>query len=95
MKEKLEYLLKYISNETFTKIINCKDSYVLDLAIKNRIDVELNIKFLKKYGIYDIDKVVYEQLLDLTLKHNDYLKKIEDYEKRLTKDEIIMILENI
>jgi len=95
VKEKIEYLLKYISNDTFNKILNNKGDYILDKVIVNRIDVDLNIRYLKKYGVYDIDKVVYERLEELTLNHNDFIKKINDYEKKLTHEEVIMILENV
>ncbi|UKI26285.1 MAG: hypothetical protein L6V91_05540 [Bacilli bacterium] len=43
----------------------------------NYIDTDLNIKYLIKYGVKDIDKVVYDSLEELTISHNDYLKKIK------------------
>ena len=61
----------------------------------NYIDTDLNIKYLIKYGVKDIDKVVYDSLEELTISHNDYLKKIKEYEKKLTKEEVIMLLESV
>ena len=95
LREKLEYLLKYISNETLDNILSKKSTYVIDLVIKNRIDVNLNIRYLVKYGIYHIDKVVYDNLEDLTLPHNDFIKKIEELENKTSPNEVIMILENV
>mgnify|MGYP000148047874 CR=1 FL=1 len=46
-------------------------------------------------NIKDIDKVVYDSLEELTISHNDYLKKIKEYEKKLTKEEVIMLLESV
>ena len=94
MKYKIDYLLRYVSNDTYKKICDKKSSYILKLAEDNYIDTELNIKYLIKYGIKNIDKVVYESLEDLTISHNEYINKIKDYEKTLTKEEIIMLLEN-
>ena len=59
------------------------------------IDTDLNIKYLIKYGIKDIDKVVYDMLEDLTISHNDFIKKIKDYEKNLSKEEVIMLIESV
>ena len=94
MKEKIEYLLKYVTNENFNNILK-KDDYVLDLIAKNRIDVNLNIRYLLKYGIYNINKVIYDNLEDLTIPHNDFVKKIEKMEENLSHEEVIMILENV
>lgn len=94
MKYKIDYLLRYVSNDTYKKICDKKSSYILKLAEDNYIDTDLNIKYLIKYGIKNIDKVVYESLEDLTISHNEYINKIKDYEKTLTKEEIIMLLEN-
>jgi len=94
MNYKIEYLLRYISNDTYKKIVSKKSDYILKLTHDNYIDTDLNIKYLIKYGVKNIDKVVYESLEDLTINHNEYIKKIKDYEKKLTKEEVIMLLEN-
>ena len=92
---KIDYLLRYVSNETYKKILKNKSDYVLSLVENNYIDTDLNIKYLIKYGVKDIDKVVYDSLEELTISHNDYLKKIKEYEKKLTKEEVIMLLESV
>ena len=95
MNYKIDYLLRYVSNETYKKILKNKSDYVLSLVENNYIDTDLNIKYLIKYGVKDIDKVVYDSLEELTISHNDYLKKIKEYEKKLTKEEVIMLLDNV
>ena len=76
MNYKIDYLLRYISNETYNKIITKKSDYILELVEDNYVDTDLNIKYLIKYGIKNIDKVVYESLEDLTTSHNEYINKI-------------------
>lgn len=99
MEEKLEYkidyLLRHITNETFKDIKDKKSDYILKLLEDNYINVDLNIKYLVKYGINNIDKVVYDMLEELTESHNNFINKIKEYEKRLTKEEVIMMLENM
>ncbi len=95
MNYKIDYLLRYISNDTYKKILKNKNSYILKLVEDNYIDTDLNIKYLIKYGVKDIDKVVYDSLEELTLSHNEYLKKIKEYERKLTKEEVIMLLESV
>lgn len=90
----IDYLLKYVENETFKKI-NKKSDYIIENLAKNYIDVDLNIRYLIKYGISNIDKVIYNMLEELTNNHNDFIKSIKEYEKRLTKEEIITLLENL
>lgn len=95
MEYKIDYLLRYVTNDTYKKILNKKSSYILELVHDNYVDTDLNIKYLMKYGVKNIDKVVYDLLEELTMNHNDYIKKIKDYEKKLSKEEVIMLLENI
>ena len=95
MNRKIDYLLRYISNDTYKKIIDKKSDYVLKLVEDNYVDTDLNIKYLIKYGVKNIDKIVYESLEELTTSHNEYIKKIKDYEKKLSKEEVIMLLENV
>ena len=40
MNYNIEYLLKYITNDTYGKIKTKKSSYLLELLEKNRIDVK-------------------------------------------------------
>ena len=95
MNYKIDYLLRYIGNDTYKKIISKKSNYILKLAEDNFVDTDLNIKYIIKYGVKNIDKVVYESLEDLTMNHNEYINKIKEYESNLSKEEIIMLLENI
>ena len=95
MDYKIDYLLRYITNDTFNKIVNKKSNYVLKLVHDNYVDTELNIKYIIKYGVKNIDKVVYESLEDLTMNHNDYINKIKECENNLSKEEVIMLLENV
>ncbi len=95
MNYKIDYLLRYISNDTYKKILKNKNSYILKLVEDNYIDTDLNIKYLIKYGVKDIDKVVYDSLEELTMSHNEYIKKIKKYERKLTKEEVIMLLESV
>ena len=95
MDYKIDYLLRYITNDTFNKIFNKKSNYVLKLVHDNYVDTELNIKYIIKYGVKNIDKVVYESLEDLTMNHNDYINKIKECENNLSKEEVIMLLENV
>lgn len=95
MNYNIEYLLRYISNETYKKILKNKSSYILSLVEGNYIDTDLNIKYLIKYGVKNIDKIVYDSLEELTMNHNNYIKKIKEYEKKLSKEEVIMLLDNV
>lgn len=95
MKKNTEYLLKYISNEIYDKILKNTNTYILDNLETNRRDVELNIKYLIKYGIKNIDNVVYDRLEDLTLSHNQFISIMEKYEQSLGKDGFISMIENI
>ena len=95
MNYNIDYLLRYVSNDTYKKIISKKSNYILKLTEDNYVDTDLNIKYIIKYGVKDIDKVVYESLEDLTMNHNEYINKIKDYEKKLSKEEVIMLLENV
>ena len=44
----IDYLLRYVSMDTYNKIINSNNDYVLGLLSDNYIDVNLNIKYLIK-----------------------------------------------
>lgn len=94
MNNGIDYLLKYITNETFKKIKEKNNRYHLDNLETNRIDVDLNIRYLIKYGINDIDHVVLDRIDDLLLTNNEFIKKINDYEDKLTKSGVIDMLEN-
>ena len=95
MNYNIDYLLRYISNDTYKKIIDKKSDYILKLCEDNYVDTELNIKYLIRYGVKNINHVVYELLEDLTVSHNEYINKIKDYEKKLSREEVIILLENV
>lgn len=90
----IDYLLRYVSMDTYNKIINSNNDYVLGLLSDNYIDVNLNIKYLIKYGVSNIDKIVYNNINDFIVSHSEFINVIKNYEKSLSKDEIIMLYEN-
>ncbi len=94
-KYKLDYLLKFISNETYYKILDKKRGSLLQDLEDSYCDVTLNIRYLIKYGITNIDVVVYEMLEELTFSHNEFVKKINDFEYKLGHDGTIRMLENL
>ena len=57
MNYKIDYLLRYVSNETYKKILKNKSDYVLSLVENNYIDTDLNIKYLIKYGVKEYRKI--------------------------------------
>lgn len=90
----IDYLLRYVSMDTYNKIINSNNDYILRLLSDNYIDVNLNIKYLIKYGVSNIDKIVYNNINDFIVSHSEFINVIKNYEKSLSKDEIIMLYEN-
>ena len=90
----IDYLLRYVSMDTYNKIINSNNDYVLGLLSDNYIDVNLNIKYLIKYGVSNIAKIVYNNINDFIVSHSEFINVIKNYEKSLSKDEIIMLYEN-
>lgn len=95
MKEyNIEYLHKYISNSTMKELENL-DLYILEDLTHNYVDVDLNVKYLKKYGITNLDKVIPSMIEYLLLSHNDFINKIHNYEKSMTKEEVISLIENM
>lgn len=95
MKYKIDYLLRYVSMDTYLKILNNKNDYTLSLLQDNFVNVNLNIEYLIKYGITNIDKIIFNIIDDILCDHDLFIKKIKDYEKNLTKEEVIMLIENL
>lgn len=95
MKYKIDYLLRYISMDTYNYIIKNKNDYILELLSDNYVDVKLNIEYLIRYGVTNINKNMYNLIDDLIVNHNDFINKINEYEKNLSKEEVIMLLENL
>lgn len=95
MKEyNIEYLYKYVSNSTMKELENL-DLYILEDLTHNYVDVDLNIKYLKKYGVTNLDKVIPNMIEYLLLSHNDLISKIHNYEKTMSKEEVISLIENM
>lgn len=94
MGKNTEYLLKYVTNDTYQKLLKKCPKYLLQSLADQRVDVDLNIRYLIRYGVTKIDVIVLERLDDLLLGHNDFIDKISSFEKRLTKYEVISMLEN-
>ena len=95
MNYKIDYLLKYVSNNTYKKIKNSNNDYLLSSLEYSRVDVDLNIRYLIKYGINNLDNVIYERLEDLIIDHNEFINMINKYESSLGKDAFISMYENI
>lgn len=91
----IDYLLKYISNDDYKIILNKYDSYKLEELYNNRVDVDLNIRYLIKYGVSNISDIVINMIDDLLMPHNEFIKKINNYENKMSKEEVIIMLENI
>lgn len=91
----IDYLLKYLSNDTFRKLKENKGEYILEDLENNRVSVDLNIRFLIKYGITNIDNVVYNWVEELLVSHNDFIDKVNKYELDLGKDGFIQMFENV
>ena len=95
MKEyNIEYLRKYVSNSTMKELENL-DLYILEDLTHNYVDVDLNIKYLRKYGISNLGNVIPNIIEYLLLSHNDFIKKIHKYEETMNKDEVISLIENM
>ena len=94
MNRDIDYLLKYVSNDTFKDIKLNKSDYILDELEDNRVDVDLNVRYLIKYGIKNMDRVIYDRVEDLVISHNDFIDMINKYEYSLGKDGLIDMLEN-
>lgn len=92
---KIDYLLKYVSNDCYNNIINNASSFTLDSLYHYRINVDLNIRYLIKLGIKNIDGVVYDRLEDLIKSNNDFIDMVNRYIKTIGKDGFIKMIENV
>ena len=88
------YLNKYVSNNTMNYLKKL-DEYILQDLTHNYVDVDLNVKYLRKYGVTNLDKVIPSMIEYLLLPHNDFIKKIQNYENKMSKEEVISLLENM
>ena len=94
MIELPEYLLKYIKNETYNKILKNNGDCIIDNLVDNRVDVDLNIRYLIRLGVKNIDIVVLERLDDLMLSNNIFIRKMDKLEEKLTINGLVDMLEN-
>lgn len=91
----IDYLLKYISGDDLKRILNRYDHYKIEELHNNRVSVDLNIRYLISYGVSNVGDIVIKMIDELLLSHDDFIKKIEGYEKNMDKEQVIMMLENI
>lgn len=94
LKKATDYLLKYITNDTYQKVLTKNHQYTIENLADNRVDVDLNIRHLIKLGVKNIDAIALERLDYLLMNHNDFIQKMNDYEAKLTKDGLISMLDN-
>ena len=93
MESNTEYLLKYISNNAYQKLLT-KKTYQLAFLAHDRRDVELNIRYLIKLGMKNADYVVRERIEEVLLPHHDFIKKMNQSLNKVSKEEFINMLEN-
>ena len=94
MEDKLNYLLKFISYDSYEELIKSNNKYLLELLINNSRNVNLNCLYLIRYGVSDIEKVILTKTEDITKDHDEFIKDIKSLEKELNKKEIIALYEN-
>lgn len=94
MEDKLNYLLKFISYDSYEELIKSNNKYLLELLINNSRNVNLNCLYLIRYGVSDIEKVILTKTEDITKEHDEFIKDICSLEKELNKKEIIALYEN-
>ena len=94
MEDKLNYLLKFISYDSYEELIKSNNKYLLELLINNSRNVKLNCLYLIRYGVSDIEKVILTKTEDITKEHDEFIKDICSLEKELNKKEIIALYEN-
>ncbi len=91
----VEYLLKYVSNDCYKKILNCSNNYILDNLMHSWVDVDLNIRYLINMGIGNLDYVIYDRLEDLVKPHGEFINMIDGYISAMGKDGFISMIENM
>ena len=89
MEDRLNYLLKFISYDSYEELIKSNNKYLLELLINNSRNVNLNCLYLIRYGVSDIEKVILTKTEDITKEHDEFIKDICSLEKELNKKEII------
>ena len=94
MEDRLNYLLKFISYDSYEELIKSNNKYLLELLVNNSRNVNLNCLYLIRYGVSDIEKVILTKTEDITKEHDEFIKDICSLEKELNKKEIIALYEN-
>ena len=94
MEDRLNYLLKFISYDSYEELIKSNNKYLLELLVNNSRNVNLNCLYLIRYGVSDIEKVILTKTEDITKEHDEFIKDIKSLEKELNKKEIIALYEN-
>ena len=89
MEDRLNYLLKFISYDSYEELIKSNNKYLLELLINNSRNVNLNCLYLIRYGVSDIEKVILTKTEDITKDHDEFIKDICSLGKQLNKKEII------
>lgn len=95
MRNGLDYLLKYVSNETLGVMKKRYSSYILESLEDERVNIEYNLRYFLKYGIKDIDNICLKNIDDVLLEHDKLIEKINNYESKLSKNDVIMMYDNM
>lgn len=96
MKEhNIDYLLQYISCDELKLIKKRYNDYTIKDLVDERVLVLNNIRYLIKYGVKNINEIIVRDIEDLLVSDKDFREKIKKYEKKMSKEEIINMLENM
>ncbi len=94
MKYKIDYLLQYISHQELNNILDRYNEYTLKSLEDERVIVLNNIRYLIKYGVSNINEVIERNTEDFLEDEQSFRNKIKKYEEKMTKEEVIHLLEN-
>jgi hypothetical protein len=91
----IDYLLQYISCDELKLIKKRYNDYTIKDLVDERVLVLNNIRYLIKYGVKNINEIIVRDIEDLLVSDKDFREKIKKYEKKMSKEEIINMLENM
>ena len=94
MKYKLDYLLQYISHQELNNILDRYNEYTLKSLEDERVLVLNNIRYLIKYGVSNINEIIERNTEDFLETEQNFRNKIKKYEEKMSKEEVIHLLEN-
>ena len=94
MKYKLDYLLQYISHKELNNILDRYNEYTLKSLEDERVLVLNNIRYLIKYGVSNINEIIERNTEDFLEAEQTFRNKIKKYEEKMSKQEVIHLLEN-